>query len=663
MTRQSKSRRFETRDNDKRGRKSHKAQEITSPHIVFVGQNIDWAADGSGYTRPLVESIDATYTSVELQTDYDSKAFMGLDGLIRPVSMDGDGGFSPFVKYGDGNSLELDDMCYEITQDDLNPFTNPSGWERSHVSVNRTDTPTIGHDFEILGRGETPPPSGMIMPIAGYESEAGSDYTDDYRFLALRGPLVMQSWGYDIDGFPVPNKADTFENATNGVFVSDVDELECKFMDDFLKKPQSWPVAPVDLRLDRRRGVWTAFGGTSVISGSGVDTTGEGTDLIYIPTPRIKDPDLCLFSGVKRRFACSFSDENGAFCNATVSIDDVWVATICLDELPDCIVGEQICSDHETTTLGESGEEVTNSRAVYQFLTRSIGDPINTQPANLIHAAPSDCQCCCPTVGSDVHIEFLGDFCEGTVELQDGLMFFAEDMEMDYCVGGTWGPYTDIWYYDFTIVRPYPVLLVNVEMDEPENPDIIGYAKIDYNTGLFEKMYKDNIGGGPEDPDFVESTTYTITSVLGDCYILCDENGDIVTENMTFKYRMVWDCENDEINGGIDVAGPPAPTLFLLSPWHEEPTIVSDIQTISYDGCGVNLINFNTDTDFGDTCEISVDLPNGFSFDFNYFIYHALGMCDTVMPVSSTCGSGYLCGLLSPSYHDNAPTINFRIYW
>jgi len=34
------------------------------------------------------------------------------------------------------------------------------------------------------------------------------DYQMNQRFLGLRGPLVMHAWGYDKDGFPIPNAAD-----------------------------------------------------------------------------------------------------------------------------------------------------------------------------------------------------------------------------------------------------------------------------------------------------------------------------------------------------------------------------------------------------------------------------------------------------------------------
>jgi len=66
---------------------------------------------------------------------------------------------------------------------------------------------------------------------------------------------MLQGWGYDTAGKPIPNAADTAADAEAGTFESA--DLSDQFLDSFLKKPKTWPVAPVDLRLDRKRGVWT----------------------------------------------------------------------------------------------------------------------------------------------------------------------------------------------------------------------------------------------------------------------------------------------------------------------------------------------------------------------------------------------------------------------
>ena len=60
-------------------------------------------------------------------------------------------------------------------------------------------------------------------------------------------------WGYDFNGKPIPNK----EGDGFGIFKSDYEGLKNEFADDWLEDSNTWPVAPVDLRFDRKRGVWT----------------------------------------------------------------------------------------------------------------------------------------------------------------------------------------------------------------------------------------------------------------------------------------------------------------------------------------------------------------------------------------------------------------------
>lgn len=78
----------------------------------------------------------------------------------------------------------------------------------------------------------------------------------NFRFSALRGPLVLQGWGYDTEGKPIPNQADNPIETERGIFKRG--NLSDKFMRDWVDNPRTWPVGPVDLRFDRERGVWTA---------------------------------------------------------------------------------------------------------------------------------------------------------------------------------------------------------------------------------------------------------------------------------------------------------------------------------------------------------------------------------------------------------------------
>ena len=249
------------------------ALNVNSPHQVLVGESTTFRTD---YRRSSIATVEMKELCVDLKNDYGSKAFMSFDGLIRPVSMDGDGGLPPYATPVGGNCFTNTagaqppisdgvDTYYDevISIDYLNPFSNPSGKSRSTVrnKIKAGDS-YVGHDIDLLGRNDTVPtgandgPEGMNMPWVGYKDDDQSDYYDDYRMFAMRGPLLLQSWGYDLDGRPVPNRADSEVSASNGIFTNE--GVECYFLSEWLKKPHTWPVAPIDLRFDRHRGVWVS---------------------------------------------------------------------------------------------------------------------------------------------------------------------------------------------------------------------------------------------------------------------------------------------------------------------------------------------------------------------------------------------------------------------
>lgn len=216
---------------------------------------------------------------LELRYDYAKKAFMSWDGLLGPVSISGDGGLPMFAKYspnGNDNALSCPISPYppiklgnsgnaldlEINRDYLNPLTNMFE-DGSH----HHDGKGAGHAVDIVGRNEYTeedtnkenpyiPGKGIMNSFYG-QTEWDRRYADDYRFLGLRGPLVLHAWGYDTQGKPIPNAVDDIDDIKgSGVFASS--GLKDEFYQDWLQKPASWPVAPVDLRFDRERGVWVS---------------------------------------------------------------------------------------------------------------------------------------------------------------------------------------------------------------------------------------------------------------------------------------------------------------------------------------------------------------------------------------------------------------------
>ena len=214
------------------------------------------------------------------QMFYDSfneAAIMSMDGLLRPVSKDGGGGGGTALpKYA--SSVTNCSSSFSVAPGppqsgvapssimikDLDPFANPYSVDSTTISI-RDGAGTYGHDIEDVARSnktaitnQSGGPSGMINVQDAVYHGLNPGYTSDYRFLALRGPLMLQSWGYDLQGFPVPNSADSSQ-VPNTSYAN----LTNNFSAGWLQNSKNWPVAPLDLRFDRRRGVWTtppAFG-------------------------------------------------------------------------------------------------------------------------------------------------------------------------------------------------------------------------------------------------------------------------------------------------------------------------------------------------------------------------------------------------------------------
>jgi len=197
-------------------------------------------------------------------------ALMSWDGLFYPVSRSGDGGLSPYVtpvgscsgtkQYLSGTTTQMDPPITGYSEPIVNtsyldPFAVPSTPKHEndptleHHSGNHHHVRRIAHsDYSASGGTQTNMRVGELT---------GDAFPEDFRFLALKGPLLIHGWGYDLEGKPIPNYADTTEDASQGVFHNGPEDLEDHFLPMWLRKPQTWPTAPLDVRFDRARGVWT----------------------------------------------------------------------------------------------------------------------------------------------------------------------------------------------------------------------------------------------------------------------------------------------------------------------------------------------------------------------------------------------------------------------
>ncbi len=223
---------------------------------------------------------------------------MSLDGLFLPVSLLGDGsGENATLTAGrpSGNSLPSNNINLHRIPRFARPSTSDHYWGNTqaktpdamppffyrgstqyNLSINQTylnpmlsvallNLTSGGSDWSARKAGTK---GGFVIGSIAY-GDSFENYTGthidteerikqlhkNFRFSALRGPLVVQGWGYDTDGKPIPNYADCPTNTQMGLFAKT--NLTDKFMTNWIENPRTWPVGPVDLRFDRNRGVWT----------------------------------------------------------------------------------------------------------------------------------------------------------------------------------------------------------------------------------------------------------------------------------------------------------------------------------------------------------------------------------------------------------------------
>jgi len=198
-----------------------------------------------------------------------------------------------------------------INAEFLNFLANPGSDLVNRGRGNEPLSGTFGHDIEVVARSSG---AGIIAKNAGYISLLATGnsigYSDDYRFMAMRGPIMVHGWGYDLQGKPIPNSNETgvfsgqwdmeinqagFPSTTgwldqsywtsgspfSGQHRKDYNLLTDEFYSGWLNQPETWPAGPIDLRWDRQRSVWTVpnsyeFVFVDLESGIGKFSSGDG---------------------------------------------------------------------------------------------------------------------------------------------------------------------------------------------------------------------------------------------------------------------------------------------------------------------------------------------------------------------------------------------------
>jgi hypothetical protein len=179
-----------------------------------------------------------------------------------------------------------------INYSTLNPIVLLSG---EFANLNKQSGDASAHCIDSIAYGVLPPAKynegiRSILnddPLLAFSSvdtkwtttsNSNVPLSNNHRFFALRGPLTLHGWGYDTEGYPVPNMADEPLINAQGNLVRDSGNnnsivvrgqrfvngrwskqiyRERTFYKGWAQLPGTWPVGPIDLRWDRDAKVWT----------------------------------------------------------------------------------------------------------------------------------------------------------------------------------------------------------------------------------------------------------------------------------------------------------------------------------------------------------------------------------------------------------------------
>ena len=157
----------------------------------------------------------------------------------------------------------------------LNPMVMSSPASEFSCTTNKQASDSCAHSIDAVAFGNS-----LDEATGGLRAHLSNTINSNYgnnnvRFFGLRGPIMVHAWGYDTEGYPVPNASGEFkiengnivrDNNGNPVFKNQILQSdgtysapykENAFFKGWAQLPSTWPVGPIDLRWDNDAGVWS----------------------------------------------------------------------------------------------------------------------------------------------------------------------------------------------------------------------------------------------------------------------------------------------------------------------------------------------------------------------------------------------------------------------
>jgi hypothetical protein len=282
-----------------------------------------WLLTGKRFATNRNQIVNNTIQGSSQYDDYDESAGMSMDGVMRPVMKRA--GTADLAKEVAAATPPNTNKNFTwappppineytpmvVNTNYLDPLATPNS---TLTSDTRSDNADQGHDMNVIFRGtktDFDADDGQLS-IPQIEEDGGDGYAQtDYRYLAMRGPIMLNAWGYDMVGKPVPNSNGDSAGNWDASYNSKTDQ----FASDWLTDNKLWPTAPIDLRYDRRRGVWTCPPGFRIY---------EVTVKEPIAPGQSSPPDTCVVTNA----ADVYDDSGASITQKTITVYNNTATTI-----------------------------------------------------------------------------------------------------------------------------------------------------------------------------------------------------------------------------------------------------------------------------------------------------------------------------------------------
>jgi hypothetical protein len=224
------------------------AVDQRSNHAV-MGGNLILGSGGNYIPQIFSQTYQESLANIGVQQNgnyFQNVACVGLEALFRPYT-------------------------YDVNNQSLPLFYPPDSGIQTGALISSTgiNPLTAGCDISWVLNGQLY--NGMNTNNTFFQTDWSTA-----KSMALKGPLMIQGWGYDIQGKPVPN-------STSGAYAP-YQSRTTDFLSNWLQKSFYWPTGPLDVAWDKIRGVWAGRGMqyTGVVSGSPIAPRGLGKIVLEI---------------------------------------------------------------------------------------------------------------------------------------------------------------------------------------------------------------------------------------------------------------------------------------------------------------------------------------------------------------------------------------------